>query len=97
MALVVYVFATVLMLAAGLEKTLVSTGLVVMTGEITTDHKHDYARIARDTIHRIGYTAPDLRFDAEGCAVMVCYGRQSPDIAQGVDTGGAGDQPQRFL
>src|ERR1044072_4475783 len=40
-------------------ETLVSTGLVVMTGEITTDHKHDYARIARDTTHRIGYTAPE--------------------------------------
>ncbi|HEX8011685.1 MAG TPA: methionine adenosyltransferase [Casimicrobiaceae bacterium] len=84
-------------------ETLVSTGLVVMTGEITTAHKHDYARIARDTIHRIGYTDPELRFDAEGCAVMVCYGRQSPDIARGVDRGseeymnqGAGDQGLMF-
>ena len=84
-------------------ETLVSTGLVVMTGEITTDHKHDYARIARDAIHRIGYTDPDLRFDAEGCAVMVCYGRQSPDIARGVDrtseeymNQGAGDQGLMF-
>jgi S-adenosylmethionine synthetase len=74
-----------------------------MTGEITTDHKHDYARIARDTIHRIGYTDPELRFDAEGCAVMVCYGRQSPDIARGVDrtsdeymNQGAGDQGLMF-
>ncbi|HTP48592.1 MAG TPA: methionine adenosyltransferase [Casimicrobiaceae bacterium] len=84
-------------------ETLVSTGLVVMTGEITTDHKHDYARIARDTIHKIGYTDPELRFDAEGCAVMVCYGRQSPDIARGVDrtseeymNQGAGDQGLMF-
>ena len=84
-------------------ETLVSTGLVVMTGEITTDHKHDYGRIARDTIHRIGYTDPELRFDAEGCAVMVCYGRQSPDIARGVDrtsdeymNQGAGDQGLMF-
>ena len=84
-------------------ETLVATGLVVMTGEITTDHKHDYARIARDTIHRIGYTDPELRFDAEGCAVMVCYGRQSPDIARGVDrtsdeymNQGAGDQGLMF-
>jgi len=84
-------------------ETLVSTGLVVMTGEITTAHKHDYARIARDTIHRIGYTDPELRFDAEGCAVMVCYGRQSPDIARGVDrtseeymNQGAGDQGLMF-
>jgi S-adenosylmethionine synthetase len=84
-------------------ETLVSTGLVVLTGEITTAHKHDYARIARDTIHRIGYTDPELRFDAEGCAVLVCYGRQSPDIARGVDRGseeymnqGAGDQGLMF-
>src|ERR1700730_6552549 len=84
-------------------ETLVSTGLVVMTGEITTDHKHDYARIARDTIHRIGYDDPELRFDAVGCAVMVCYGRQSPDIARGVDrtseeymNQGAGDQGLMF-
>ena len=84
-------------------ETLVSTGLVVLTGEITTAHKHDYARIARDTIHRIGYTDPELRFDAEGCAVMVCYGRQSPDIARGVERGseeymnqGAGDQGLMF-
>ena len=84
-------------------ETLVSTGLVVMTGEITTDHKHDYARIARNTIHKIGYTDPRLRFDAEGCAVLVCYGRQSPDIARGVDrtseeymNQGAGDQGLMF-
>jgi len=84
-------------------ETLVSTGLVVLTGEITTEHKHDYGRIARDTIHRIGYTDPELRFDAEGCAVMVCYGRQSPDIARGVErtseeymNQGAGDQGLMF-
>ncbi len=84
-------------------ETLVSTGLVVLTGEITTAHKHDYARIARDTVHRIGYNDPELRFDSEGCAVMVCYGRQSPDIARGVDrtseeymNQGAGDQGLMF-
>src|SRR5213596_337742 len=84
-------------------ETLVSTGLVVMSGEITTAHKHDYARIARDTIHKIGYTDPELRFEAEGCAVLVCYGRQSPDIARGVDrtteeymNQGAGDQGLMF-
>ena len=84
-------------------ETLVSTGLVVMTGEITTAVKHDYARIARDTIRRIGYNDPELRFDADGCAVMVCYGRQSPDIARGVDHAsdeylnqGAGDQGLMF-
>src|SRR6201987_352142 len=56
-------------------ETLVSTGLVVMTGEITTRSHPDYSRVARYTIRRIGYNAPELRFDADGCAVMVCYGR----------------------
>jgi S-adenosylmethionine synthetase len=84
-------------------ETLVSTGLVVMAGEITTAVKHDYGRIARDTIRRIGYNDPELRFDADGCSVMVCYGRQSPDIARGVDHAsdeylnqGAGDQGLMF-
>jgi S-adenosylmethionine synthetase len=84
-------------------ETLVSTGLVVMTGEITTDLRHDYGRIARDTIRKIGYNDPELRFDADGCAVMVCYGRQSPDIKRGVDQAsddhlnqGAGDQGLMF-
>jgi S-adenosylmethionine synthetase len=84
-------------------ETLVSTGLVVMTGEITTAVLHDYARIARDAIRRIGYNDPELRFDADGCAVMVCYGRQSPDIKRGVDQAsddhlnqGAGDQGLMF-
>ena len=84
-------------------ETLVSTGLVVMTGEITTGHMHDYARIAREAIRKIGYNDPELRFDADGCAVMVCYGRQSPDIKRGVDQAsddhlnqGAGDQGLMF-
>jgi len=84
-------------------ETLVSTGLVVMSGEITTSGKHDYARVARETIRKIGYNDPELRFDADGCAVMVCYGRQSPDIARGVDHAsdeylnqGAGDQGLMF-
>src|SRR6185295_16126414 len=84
-------------------ETLVSTGLVVMAGEITTSANVDYARVARDTIRRIGYNDPALHFDASGCAVMVCYGRQSPDIAQGVDRAsddylnqGAGDQGLMF-
>jgi len=84
-------------------ETLVSTGLVVMAGEITTAVKHDYGRIAREMIRRIGYNDPELRFDADGCAVMVCYGRQSPDIARGVDHAsdeylnqGAGDQGLMF-
>src|SRR5436309_8730698 len=84
-------------------ETLVSTGLVVMAGEITTDANVNYARVARDTIRRIGYNDPELRFDADGCSVMVCYGRQSPDIARGVDHAsdeylnqGAGDQGLMF-
>jgi len=84
-------------------ETLVSTGLVVLSGEITTAVKHDYAQIARAMIRRIGYNDPELRFDADGCAVMVCYGRQSPDIARGVDHAsdeylnqGAGDQGLMF-
>jgi S-adenosylmethionine synthetase len=84
-------------------ETLVSTGLVVMSGEITTKANIDYARVARETIRGIGYNDPELRFDADGCAVMVCYGRQSPDIAQGVDRAsddylnqGAGDQGLMF-
>jgi len=84
-------------------ETLVSTGLVVMTGEITTSGMLDYARVARETIRKIGYNDPELRFDADGCAVMVCYGRQSPDIKRGVDQAsddhlnqGAGDQGLMF-
>ncbi|MDR1530283.1 MAG: methionine adenosyltransferase [Burkholderiales bacterium] len=84
-------------------ETMVATGLVVMTGEITTHAHPDYANIARSTIRRIGYNDPALCFDADSCAVMVCYGRQSPDIAQGVDHAsdealdqGAGDQGLMF-
>ncbi len=84
-------------------ETLVSTGLVVMAGEITTTANVDFGRVARDTIRSIGYNDPALRFDADGCAVMVCYGKQSPDIAQGVDRAsddylnqGAGDQGLMF-
>jgi S-adenosylmethionine synthetase len=84
-------------------ETRVSTGLVVMAGEITTTAQVDYARVARETIRHIAYNDPSLRFDADGCAVMVCYGRQSPDIAQGVDRAsddylnqGAGDQGMMF-
>ena len=84
-------------------ETLVSTGLCVLAGEITTKAHVDFARVARETIRGIGYNDPALRFDADGCAVMVCYGRQSPDIAQGVDRAsddylnqGAGDQGLMF-
>jgi len=84
-------------------ETLVSTGLVVMAGEITTNAQVDYGRVARETIRTIGYNDPELRFDADGCAVMVCYGKQSPDIKRGVDQAsddylnqGAGDQGLMF-
>jgi S-adenosylmethionine synthetase len=84
-------------------ETLVSTGLVILAGEITTKAQVDYARVARETIRRIGYADPSLRFDADGCSVHVCYGQQSPNIAQGVDRAsddylnqGAGDQGLMF-
>jgi S-adenosylmethionine synthetase len=84
-------------------ETLVTTGLVVLAGEITTSAVVDYSTVARETIKRIGYDNTDFGIDYRGCAVMVCYDRQSPDIAQGVDEGrgldldqGAGDQGLMF-
>jgi S-adenosylmethionine synthetase len=84
-------------------ETLVTTGLVVLAGEITTSAQVNFAKVARETIRRIGYDDPNLRFDADGCSVHVCYGTQSPDIAQGVDKAyddtldqGAGDQGLMF-
>ena len=84
-------------------ETLVTTGLVVLAGEITTQAVIDYPSVARDTIRRIGYDNSDFGIDYKGCAVMVCYDKQSPDIAQGVDEGrgldldqGAGDQGLMF-
>ena len=77
-------------------ETLVNTGLVVVSGEITTSASIDVQEIARETIRRIGYTDADLGFSADSCAVLNAIDRQSPDIAQGVDTGGAGDQGMMF-
>ena len=77
-------------------ETLVTTGLVVIAGEITTNARIDYARIARDTIKEIGYTRAKYGFDSETCGVLSAIDRQSPDIAMGVDTGGAGDQGLMF-
>jgi len=84
-------------------ETLCNTGLVVLAGEITTNANVDYIHIARDTIKRIGYDNTEYGIDYRGCAVMVCYDKQSPDIAQGVDEGrgldldqGAGDQGLMF-
>ena len=84
-------------------ETLCNTGLVVLAGEITTHANVDYIQVARETIKRIGYDNTDFGIDYRGCAVMVCYDKQSPDIAQGVDEGrgldldqGAGDQGLMF-
>ena len=66
-------------------ETLCNTGLVVLAGEITTHANVDYIQVARDTIKRIGYDNTDYGIDYKGCAVLVAYDKQSPDIAQGVD------------
>lgn len=77
-------------------ETFVTTGLVVIGGEITTDTYVDFSEVARETIRKIGYTDPKLRFDADSCGVLNAVHSQSPDIAQGVDVGGAGDQGMMF-
>jgi len=77
-------------------ETLVSTGLVVLAGEITSRAAVRYAEIARDTIQEIGYHREDYGFSYRSCAVLISIGEQSPDIRQGVDTGGAGDQGMMF-
>lgn len=84
-------------------ETLCNTGLVVLAGEITTTATVDYQQVARETIRRIGYDNTDFGIDYKGCAVLVAYDRQSPDIAQGVDRAhddnldqGAGDQGLMF-
>jgi S-adenosylmethionine synthetase len=77
-------------------ETLVTTGLVVVAGEITTAAHVDYSDIARQVIRDVGYTRAKFGFDAETCGVVSAVKRQSPDIALGVDTGGAGDQGLMF-
>ena len=84
-------------------ETLVNTGLAVLAGEVTTTAVVDYIKVARQTITEIGYDRSELGFDANGCAVLVGYDQQSPDIAQGVNEGegidldqGAGDQGLMF-
>ncbi|MBE9505027.1 MAG: methionine adenosyltransferase [Proteobacteria bacterium] len=82
-------------------ETLVSTGMVILAGEITTKAVIDYQDIVRQTIKEIGYTDPHIGFDHENCAVLVSLDRQSPDIAQGVNEfegheQGAGDQGLMF-
>jgi len=73
-----------------------TTGLIVVGGEITTTHYIDLPQLVREVIKDIGYTKAEYRFDSESCAVVNVINRQSPDIAQGVDTGGAGDQGMMF-
>ncbi len=77
-------------------ETLVTTGLVVLAGEITTSAVLDYSELARGVVRDVGYTRAKYGFDAETCAVISSIKRQSPDIAMGVDTGGAGDQGLMF-
>ncbi len=77
-------------------ETLVTTGLVVIAGEITTDARVDFSRVARETIRNIGYTRAKYGFDCDTCSVLTAIDRQSPDIAMGVNTGGAGDQGLMF-
>jgi len=77
-------------------ETLVTTGLVVIAGEITTTAHVDFARTARDVIREIGYTRAKYGFDCDTCSVITAIDRQSPDIAMGVDAGGAGDQGLMF-
>ncbi len=77
-------------------ETLVTTGLAVIAGEITTTAYVHLPEVVRQTIDGIGYNDANFGFDAKTCAVMSTIDRQSPDIAQGVDTGGAGDQGMMF-
>ncbi len=77
-------------------ETLLKTGYVMIAGEITTSARLDYPRLARETVRKIGYTDGAMGFDCNTCAVLVAVDQQSADIAQGVDTGGAGDQGMMF-
>jgi S-adenosylmethionine synthetase len=77
-------------------ETLVTTGLIIIAGEITADAFTDYQRVARETVREIGYTRAKYGFDCDTCSVLTAIDRQSPDIAMGVDTGGAGDQGLMF-
>jgi S-adenosylmethionine synthetase len=77
-------------------ETLLTTGLVIIAGEITTSARLDYPSIARQTVREIGYTRAKFGFDCDTCAVITAIDTQSPDIAMGVDIGGAGDQGMMF-
>src|SRR2546427_9613177 len=77
-------------------EAIVATGLVIVVGEITTDCYVDIPRIIRQTVREVGYTRAKYGFDAETCGVVTSIDEQSPDIAQGVDVGGAGDSGMMF-
>ena len=77
-------------------ETFITTGLIVIGGEITTNAVLDYSKLARETVKNIGYDRAKYGFDSETCSVICTIDRQSPDIAMGVDTGGAGDQGLMF-
>ena len=84
-------------------ETMVNTGMIILSGEITTSSHVDYTEVARNTVRDIGYTSSELGFDADSCAVLVSLDKQSADIAQGVNEGegidlnqGAGDQGLMF-
>jgi len=77
-------------------EAIVTTGLVIVVGEITTDCYVDIPRIIRQTVREVGYTRAKYGFDAETCGVVTSIDEQSPDIAQGVDVGGAGDSGMMF-
>ena len=77
-------------------ETFVTTGLVLVGGEITTKAYVDVPEVVRETVRKIGYTSADYKFDADSCSVLNAIHSQSPDIAMGVDKGGAGDQGLMF-
>jgi S-adenosylmethionine synthetase len=77
-------------------ETLVSTGMTLVAGEITTTAQIEFQRLVRSTLRKIGYTDASFGFDCDTSAVLVAVGKQSPDIAMGVDVGGAGDQGMMF-
>src|SRR5512142_1062466 len=77
-------------------ETFVTTGLVLVGGEVTTKGYVDVQAVVRKVVKEIGYTEAGIGFDADSCSVLSAMHSQSPNIAQGVDTGGAGDQGMMF-
>ena len=77
-------------------ETLVTTGLAIVAGEMTTRSTPDVAAVVRETIRNVGYTRAKFGYDSDTCGILIAIDKQSPDIAMGVDTGGAGDQGMMF-